>query len=43
VYVIEGTTVSWRPAIDINRIVMGGQIVAVVALLVLRSIMRRRR
>jgi hypothetical protein len=43
VYVIEGASVSWRPAIDINRIVMGGQIVAVVALLVLRSVLRRRR
>jgi uncharacterized spore protein YtfJ len=43
VYVIEGGTVSWRPAVDVNRIVMGGQIVAVVALLVLRSILRHRR
>ena len=43
VYVIEGGTVSWRPAVDINRIVMGGQIVAVVVLLVLRSVLRHRR
>lgn len=43
VYVIEGGTVSWRPAVDVNRIVMGGQFVAVVALLVLRSILRHRR
>jgi hypothetical protein len=43
VYVIDGSNVSWRPAVDVNRIVLGGQIVAVVALLVLRSILRARR
>jgi uncharacterized spore protein YtfJ len=43
VYVIDGSNVSWRPAVDVNRIVVGGQIVAVVALLVLRSILRARR
>jgi uncharacterized spore protein YtfJ len=43
VYVIDGSNVSWRPALDVNRIVLGGQIVAVVALLVLRSILRERR
>lgn len=42
VYVIKGDRVNWQPALDVNRIVMGGQIVAVVALLVLRSIFRRR-
>ncbi len=43
VYVIDGSGVRWRPAVDVNRIVLGGQIVAVVALLVLRSVMRARR
>ncbi len=33
---------SWEPALDVNRIVLGGQLVAIVALLVLRSIVRRR-
>ena len=42
VYVIEGNSVSWRPAVDVNRIVMGGQIVVVVALLVLGSVLRHR-
>ncbi len=42
VYVIEGNEVSWRPAVDVNRIVLGGQIVVIFALLVLRSILRRR-
>jgi uncharacterized spore protein YtfJ len=43
VYVIDGGNVSWRPAVDVNRIVLGGQVVAIVALLVLRSIVRSRR
>jgi uncharacterized spore protein YtfJ len=34
---------SWKPAVDVNKIVMGGQIVAIVALLVLRSILKSRR
>jgi uncharacterized spore protein YtfJ len=42
VYVIEGTNVSWRPAVDVNRIVLGGQIVVIAALLVLRSVLRHR-
>ena len=43
VYIIEGNQVRWQPAVDINRIVLGGQIVAIVALLVLRGVVRRRR
>ena len=42
VYVISGDTVRWQPAVDVNRIILGGQVVAVVLLLVLRSILRRR-
>lgn len=42
VYVIRNGDAEWRPAIDINRIVLGGQLVAIIALLVLRSIVRRR-
>jgi uncharacterized spore protein YtfJ len=41
-YVIRNGTAEWQPAIDVNRIVIGAQIVAIVALLVLRSILRRR-
>src|SRR5215218_3618541 len=40
VYVIEGNNVRWRPAVDVNRVIVGGQIVAIVLLLVLRSIFR---
>lgn len=38
VYVIKGDQVKWRPAIDVNRIIMGGQIVAIVFLLTVRAI-----
>ena len=41
-YVIRDGKVRWEPAIDVNRIVLGAQIVAIVALLVVRSIMKRR-
>lgn len=33
---------TWRPAIDVTRIIRGGQVVAVVALLTLRSTARSR-
>lgn len=35
--------VSWRPAVDVNRIVLGGQIVLIVAALTVRSILKKRR
>jgi uncharacterized spore protein YtfJ len=41
-YLIRGDEVTWRPAVDVNRVALGGQIVAVVALFVLRSIVRAR-
>ena len=33
-WVIEGDDVTWKPAVDVNRIVLGGQIVGLVAILV---------
>jgi uncharacterized spore protein YtfJ len=42
-FVIKGGSVKWRPAFDANRVIMGGQIVAVVALLVIRAIVKARR
>lgn len=39
-YVIVGTDVRWQPAINVNRIVLGGQLVVVVLLFVLRSVLR---
>ena len=42
-YVIRGEEVSWQPAIDVNRVILGGQVLGLVALLVVRSIARSRR
>lgn len=40
VYVIDGHNVDWMPAFDWNRIILGGQAVAVAALLTIRSIVK---
>ena len=39
-FVIKGDQVSWQPAIDVNRAILGGQILAVIALLTLRTVVR---
>jgi uncharacterized spore protein YtfJ len=39
-YQIKGDEVTWLPAVDTSRIVVLGQVVGLVALLVLRSIVR---
>jgi uncharacterized spore protein YtfJ len=41
VFVAKDGDVEWRPAIDVMRIVLGGQIVAIVAFLALRRIFSR--
>jgi uncharacterized spore protein YtfJ len=41
-YLIRGGEVTWRPAVDLNRIVLGAQVVAIVALLTLRAIVKAR-
>jgi uncharacterized spore protein YtfJ len=41
-FIIRGGELSWRPAVDVNRIVLGGQVVAVVALLTVRAIIKAR-
>lgn len=41
-WIIEEGKVRWMPAVDVNRIVLGGQVVAIVALLVMRSIAKAR-
>jgi uncharacterized spore protein YtfJ len=38
VYVVKNGEVDWRPAFDTMRAVLGGQIVAIVALLTIRKI-----
>jgi uncharacterized spore protein YtfJ len=42
-YVIRDGRARWEPALDVNRIILGGQAVAIVALLTLRTWLRRRR
>lgn len=39
-YQIKGCEVTWVPAADTTKVIIFGQIVAIVALLVLRSILR---
>ena len=43
VYVVQGGSVEWRPAVDVTRVVVGGQVAAVVLALALRSVLKRRR
>jgi len=42
VYVIRGDEVRWQPAFDLNKVIMGAQVVAVVALLTLRALIKAR-
>jgi uncharacterized spore protein YtfJ len=41
-FVVRDGTVTWRPAVDVNKVILGGQLVAVAALLALRSYLRLR-
>ena len=41
-YLIRGGQVSWRPAVDINRIMLGSQVVMAIALLTIRTIVKAR-
>jgi hypothetical protein len=41
VYVIRNGRATWRPAVNVNLIVAGGQLVAIVAILALRPILSR--
>jgi len=41
-FMIRGGEVTWRPAVDVNRIILGGQIVVIVALLTIRAIVKTR-
>ena len=33
-WIVEGDSVTWKPAIDVTRIVLGGQLVALAAILI---------
>jgi uncharacterized spore protein YtfJ len=41
-YVIKEGAVSWQPALDLNRIILMGQIMGIVALLTLRAAVKAR-
>ena len=43
VFVVNDGTVTWSPSIDVMRIVMGGQLVALAGILVLGRILSRHR
>lgn len=43
VFVIKDGKVAWRPAVDVNKVILGGQLVAMTALLVLRALIKSRR
>lgn len=43
VFVIKEGRVAWRPAVDVNKIIVGGQVVVIVALLVARAFIKTRR
>lgn len=42
VYVISGGKVRWVPPVDVNRIVAGGQLVGLAAILLVRLIIKKR-
>jgi uncharacterized spore protein YtfJ len=41
-YVIRDDEVRWEPALDLGRVILGGQLIALAALFVVRSIARGR-
>ena len=42
VFVVKEGNVGWRPAVDINKVIVGGQIVVVAALLMIRAMIKAR-
>ena len=43
VFVLRDGKVEWRPSMDINKVILGGQLVAIVALLAIRALINARR
>ena len=41
-YVIRGEDVRWQPAVDVNKVILGAQLVAVAALLLARAVVKSR-
>jgi uncharacterized spore protein YtfJ len=42
VYLIKGNDVEWKPSVDVNRVILGGQVVAIFVLLTIRAIVKMR-
>jgi uncharacterized spore protein YtfJ len=42
VYVIKDGKVSWQPSIDVNKVILGGQILAALALFVVGTVLKAR-
>lgn len=43
VFVIKGEDVQWRPAVDVNKAIMGAQLVVIAALFLAGAVVRARR
>ena len=41
-WIIEDDEVTWKPAVDVNKIILGGQVVALAAVLVVGRVLRER-
>ena len=41
-WIIEGDKVTWKPAVDANKVVLGGQLVTLIALLIAARVIDRR-
>jgi uncharacterized spore protein YtfJ len=42
VFVIRGDDVRWQPSLDLNRVILGGQVLALAMILAIRSIAKAR-
>ncbi|MGI8336525.1 spore germination protein GerW family protein [Actinomadura scrupuli] len=40
--VVKDGKVRWQPTVDVNRVILGGQVVVIVALLTVRTLIRAR-
>ncbi|MEV1286376.1 spore germination protein GerW family protein [Micromonospora sp. NPDC049679] len=43
VFVVTGDKVDWRPALDLNKVILGGQLIGIAALLTVRAMIKARR
>ena len=43
VYVVDSQGVHWRPALDVNRVILGGQVLGALVVLAVAHVLRRRR